>query len=311
MSRHFRYSLCTGLVLLLASAPRAWGQECPNLVVSISRINAALDEALLEEAAEIAQTAREGLLCQDSAINPPVLAAIFHLSGALNTFLEQESDAAEAYAWAASVAPGIELDPMLGSKAQSAFDGELQRVLSLDRSQVTLAGDANVWLDGQPLAPGVATEIVAGSHLLQWRLAQEADAALQARFLEIEPGESQSLDLGEPVPIVSAATEEPDPDTVSSPDLSSSPHPAASSQKLLLGSGGACAVGGAALLFLASRAHTDFDQAEDPTELADLQTRTNTFAIAGLGLSAAGLGLAGTSFFLTDEGGLFHASFSF
>ena len=309
MSRHFFSSLYTGLLFLLASAPQAWGQECPNLVVSISRINAALDEALLEEASGIARAAQEGLLCQDSPINPPVLAAIFHLSGALNTFLDQESEAATAYAWAASVAPGIELDPMLGSKAQSAYDTERQRVLGLDRSRVTLTGDASTWIDGNPLTPGVATEIVAGTHLLQWKLVQEPEAGLQARFLEIQPGESQDLELGEPVPIVSEMPEDP-PVEVEAPSPVLSSPPDSRSQTLLLGSGGACALGGAALLFLASRAHTDFDQASDPTELVDLQARTNNLALAGLGLSAAGLGLVGTGFFL-EEGGLFRATFSF
>jgi hypothetical protein len=310
MSRHFYSSLCTGLLFLLVSAPQAWGQECPNLIVSISRINAALDEALLEEASEIASAAQQGLLCQDSPINPPVLAAIFHLSGALNTFLDQESEASTAYAWAASVAPEIELDPMLGSKAQSAYDTERQRILGLDRSRVTLTGDANTWLDGNPLTPGVATEIVAGSHLLQWKLVQESEAVLQARFLEIQPGESMDLDLGEAVPIVAAAPEVPTVEAVEAPSPDLSSPPASRSQTLLLGSGGACALGGAALLFLASRAHTDFDQASDPTELVDLQARTNNLALAGLGLSATGLGLVGTGFFL-EEGGLFRATFSF
>ena len=69
-----------GMLTLGLSSTALAQEECSGLMDSVTQISIALDEALLDKAAEVAEKARQELMCQQSPVNNLVLTQLYHFS---------------------------------------------------------------------------------------------------------------------------------------------------------------------------------------------------------------------------------------
>ncbi len=180
--------------LLLVALPlrSVQAQECPSIGDSITAINAALDEALLDDALAEALAAEEALRCQTQPVSTLLLTTLLQLKGAVHLFRGEEREAERAFEWAVSVAPTGRLDTNLGEKSSDLYDVVRARVLSTPMGRLEITDEVKIWIDGREVPSGTSVELPAGPHLVQWQPHLEDLKTLQ---LTVTPGEARTLTL--------------------------------------------------------------------------------------------------------------------
>lgn len=269
--------LLSGLLALVFSQP-ALAQDatapsdCTNLTQAVAQISAALDQAQLDEASEMAAKARADLSCQTTPVSNLVLTSVFHLSGAVHMFVGEEKQAWEAFGFSASIAPMATLNPVLGSQATETHEILRQSVLAAPQGQLQFAGNAKVWLDGKEVQVGPPMDMPAGQHFLQW---QGEGEAMQNRVIRVESGEARAIPVG-------AGAESFKGDSFGGVQLKAK-------HWAIIG-GGAAVVTGGVLLALGLKANGEYQASTDPNELDALAKKANSLLIAGGTIAGIGLG---------------------
>jgi len=282
-----RLWIATTLLCMPGAAKAEVG--CIDLGQTLSAINTALYEVLLEDATKLAQDAQDGLLCQSEPVNPLVLATIFQLGGALHTFQGQEEQAREDFATAVSISPTQNLDPILGEDAAAIYQSVRDEVLKRIPGKLEVHFIGESWVDGRMIASGEVKELTPGQHLLQWRNPGES---VQARILDISGAELRQvgLGLGGEAALAAANAQKKAPAALPVSGEGSS------LQKTMLISGSGMLVTGVALMIKARSGFVDFQNPESFESKADvdqLRASTNAFAVVGMSASAVGAGLVG------------------
>ncbi len=270
---------------------------CVHLAKAIPAINAALNEALLDEAMDLADQAAEGISCQPEPVSSLALTAVFHMKGAVHTFRGEEQAAREAFAWAVSVSPLATLDEILGAKAQEVFQATQAEFLERPGGILRLNGQSKVWIDGRVVPTNTLIELPSGNHLLQW---QNPGEPLQGKAIEVTPGETRTLPVGIQVaPPLEEAAALPDPALL------------AKKRWLYLGSGSTLVVTGGILLNqgLTHRESIEQGDFKNPADLDDMADKANAFGGMGLGTAALGVALVGIGFVTTTPAVSFGGTF--
>jgi hypothetical protein len=292
-----------------ALATPAWAQDvpaaaeapaepaCASLSTALTAINAALDEALLDEAEALADDARRSLLCQPEPVPAMVINAIFSLKGAVHIFQGKEKAAEEAFEWAVAVSPLAPLDAMLGARPIEAYNRVRDDVLARPVGTLHLQGDAKVWVDGRSIPIGSPVELPAGPHLLQW---QKPGKPMKGRIISVASGEVRTLPVGKGGAAASnAAVSEA---AVSEAAALPSPTGLTQRRNLYLASGGGLVAAGGGLLVagLTKRGQVDGGEFEDLNELDELASSANALGALGMASAALGAGLLGVGLVTTE-----------
>ncbi len=276
-----RQVLCCALVWACLGAPaQAQAPEpaaeaaCIDVAQAVKEIHQHLEEVLLEEARLLALEAQQALACQPDPVSPLLLTALFGASGALELFEGNQAAARRDFQHALAFSATGVLDARYGDEALELFAQIQKESLAVPGAQLTLHGEVEAWLDGNPVILGQPIFLRPGQHLLQWR---EADAPLSTHIVQILPGDVRTGWLtGKPV--------------------DKRPIRAASGLSLVLAGGSLVALG-------AQQTEKFDDYPEDfriygdesPTTagLERLARRNHALVISGGLLSLAGLGVAG------------------
>jgi len=278
-------TLFTGLLALGISQTALADDDCTNLMNAVTELRGALDEALMEKAANIAKKTEQDLACQQTPVPPLVLTSVFHLAGAVHLFNDKKDDAWEAFAFSASISPMASLDPVLGQKAVDLHTKLRESVLANPQGQLQFSGEAEVWVDGKPVEVGPPVEMPAGRHYLQWR---SAGQPMQNRVIRVESGEARAIPVG------------PGAENFKGEGFGGS---RLESKQIAYIGGAVAVVGGGVMLALGIKARSEFDQTSDPDELDALAKRANVLLIAGGATTAVGVGtLIAAPIFLEDGG---------
>ncbi len=285
------YAGCFALFMAgLAAAVPAQASEpadCPDLTQVIKEINIALYAAEIDQAASLAASAEDALLCQLEPINPLVLFQVFQYAGAVQIFQGEEGAAREAFEKAVAMAPGQNLDPILGSDADDAFQGVKEEVLKRPPGSLEAHFDGEAWIDGHRAVTGGTVDLTPGVHLFQWKVHGEP---LQARLLHVTAAETRKLAFGEAAEarLETAVAAQNAPAVA---DLAGLQH---LRTPMLTGGGGLLAVG-AGLMGLAAKNVNQFPNEQFQTAGAaeQAQRSTNTLAALGVGTAVLGTGLLG------------------
>jgi hypothetical protein len=269
--------LLIGLTALVFSQPTraqepAPPSNCTNIMLAVTQISAALDQAQLDEASTLASQARNDLACQEKPVSNLVLTSVFHLSGAVHMFLGEEKAAWEAFGFSASIAPMATLNPVLGAQAQETHEILRQSVLAAPQGQIQFSGEAKVWLDGKEVEVGPTMDMPAGQHFLQW---QATGQAMQNRVIRVESGEARAIPVG-------AGAESFQGDSFGGVKLKA--------KHWAMMGGGAAVVTGGVLLALGLKAKGDWKNNTDPDEVDALAQKANTLLIAGGATAGIGIG---------------------
>ena len=291
--RPLRFWSATLLSFVLSFMPNTAMAEvgCIDLPKTLSAINTALYEVLLEDATQLAQDAKDGLLCQTESVNPLVLATIFQLGGALHTFQGQEHEARMDFATAVSISPTQNLDPILGEDAASIYQSVREEVLKRIPGKLEVHFIGESWVDGRLIASGEVLEITPGFHLLQWRNPGES---MQARRLDISGAELRQvgLGLGGEGALAAANAQKKAPTPIVGPNK------APSLQKTMMIGGSGMLVTGVALMLKARSSFLDFQEPnsfQSKSDVDQLRSSTNALAVLGMSSAAVGAGLVGLS----------------
>ena len=296
------------LLPLLSLGTPAWAQDapaatapaepaCASLSTALTAINAALDEALLDEAEALADDARRSLLCQPEPVPAMVINAIFSLKGAVHIFQGREKAAEEAFEWAVAVSPLAPLDAMLGARPIEAYNRVRDDVLSRPVGTLKLQGDAQAWVDGRSILIGTPVELPAGPHLLQW---QREGNPMKGRVISVASGEVRTLPVGKGVAAVPNATVS----NAAVSDAVALPSPTGPAQRrnLYLASGGGLVAAGGGLLVagLTKRGQIDDGDFETMDDLDQLASSANSLGAIGIASAALGAGLLGFGLVTTE-----------
>jgi hypothetical protein len=270
----------------------------------IKDINIALYAAEIDEAEALAASAEEALLCQSEPINPLVLFQVFQYAGAVQIFLGQEDTARAAFETAVAMAPGQNLDPILGSDAEEAFQRVREEVLKRPPGSLQAHFDGEAWIDGHRAVTGGTVDLTPGVHLFQWRVPGEP---LKARRLHVTGAETRKIAFGEAAEarLEAAVAAENAPPLAEAGALHGSRTP-------LMASGGGLLAVGAGLVVVARIKYADFDSPTFETEsgrtpeeqLRQKMAVTNTYAVLGLGSTVLGAGLLGVGVLVGDAPGI-------
>jgi hypothetical protein len=302
------YAGCFALFLagLVAAVPAQASEpaDCPNLTQVIKEINVALYAAEIDQAASLAASAEDALLCQTEPINPLVLFQVFQYAGAVQIFQGDEGAAKEAFETAVAVAPGQNLDPILGSDAEEAFQRVREEVLKRPPGSLQAHFDGEAWIDGHRAVTGGTVDLSPGAHLFQWQVHGEP---LKARLLHVTGAETRKIAFGEAAEArLEAAVAAANAPVVTEPvALHGLRTP-------LLASGGGLLAAGAGLMVVARIKFGDFNSLTFETEsdltpeeqLSQKRDVTNTYAVLGLGSAALGAGLLGVGVLVGDAPGI-------
>jgi hypothetical protein len=280
-------------MMLFGGHARAQDAPCPAITELTSGMSGAIAEAELEQAGALASQAKTAALCQTKPHQTMLLAQLFRMSGATAYFSGDMAAASEAFALAASISPGEDLEAVFGKQAGVFYGGIRDKLVAEAGASIKLMGDAEAWIDGRPLRAGVARDVAAGPHILQTR---EAGGAMKAETITLAGAEDRVLSLG--VAPTAAATSIVPPAAASS----TSSGDGVSRRTLMLSGGGALVAAGAGMLFLASSTHGEFDGETDPSRLEGLQSKTNTMGTLGVLTGVAGLGVVGMGTMLGSDG---------
>jgi hypothetical protein len=286
------------LLPLLSLGTPAWAQDaaaepaCASLSTALTAINAALDEALLDEAEALADDARRSLLCQPEPVPAMLINAIFSLKGAVHIFQGKEKAAEEAFEWAVAVSPLAPLDAMLGARPVEAYNRVRDEVLARPVGTLHLQGDAQAWVDGRSSPIGTPLELPAGPHLLQW---QKEGEPMQGRIISVASGEVRTLPVGKGGGAAFNAA-------VSDAAALPSPTGLAQRRNLYLASGGGLVAAGGGLLVagLAKRGQVEDGDFDTMGELDQLAASANTLEAIGMASAALGAGLLGVGLVTTE-----------
>ena len=262
------------MILALLSVASA----CEPLAGQVSAISAALADIELEQAAALAEAARDDLACQPEPVATLALTSLFQLSGAVALFQGDGAAADEAFAVAIGISPSAALDEIFGEEAAARYGVLREELLATPGGTLTVEGQVEAWLDGRVVEVGRAVDVGVGDHLLQWR---EPEADLSGRLVTVSSGERRVIPIGEQVVPVA-----PEPLPEVSPQRTNRP--------LRIGGTAALATGGVLVALAAGSART-FATTDDPGALDALQIRTNALAGSGLGVTAVGAGLWGVA----------------
>ena len=123
-------SLTAGLFAASLSTSAFAQEECRSLMDAVTEISIALDEAELDKAAAVTEQARRDLMCQQKPVNNLVLTQLYHFSGAVYLFQDNEQAAWEAFGFSASVSPMASLNPILGKEAEETHEAIRQSVMA-------------------------------------------------------------------------------------------------------------------------------------------------------------------------------------
>lgn len=281
-------------VIVLALPRPILADDCVELVVAVDEISTALAKVELDRASQVADHALTQLECQPEPVSPLLLAGLFQLAGAVAHFNGSSVKAEQAFARAVAISPTAAVDAIYGEAVHDVYAEVQRRVLAEQGGSLTIQGDVKVWLDGRSIQPNQPLDVIAGTHLLQYR---EAELALQGREIRVSSGESRTLTLGT-VSAVPPVAFQPEPVVPVRPAGSGGPN------KGLIISGGAGVAVGAVLLGVAASTQVSFYRATDAADLEDLYRRNHTFVLAGAGVGAVGAGLMGVSFLVDGSPGV-------
>ncbi len=268
------------------SAASAHAVPCPALSTEQERIGQALAELELERAAEIADEALASLDCQDHPVNTLTLAGLLQAAGVAALFNGDQALARERFAQAVAISPTAQPDPMYGHTVLALVADEQQRLLEQPSAGLLVQGADELWVDGRSQPSGPLIDLLAGSHLLQWRV---GPADLEARLVDLASGERHEILVGEAAIARTQAEEAP---RIRWPRLG-----------LRLGSA-ACLLGSGVMLYGASVERQAFYDATKPEKLEVYLQRNHSYTLVGIGLAAAGSAGLGVSFFVADGPGL-------
>ena len=267
-------SLYTGLVAFGLSSTALAQDECRSLMDSVTEISIALDEAELDKAAAVTEQARRDLMCQPEPVNNLVLTQLYHFSGAVHLFQDNEQAAWEAFGFSASVSPMASLNPILGKEAEETHEAIRQSVIAAPPGQLQLSGDAEVWLDGKTVPVGVAVDVTVGQHFLQWKT---TGGEMQNRIIRVESGEARAIPVG------------PGAESFQTESFGEGGASLEAKHWVLIG-GSVAAVTGGVLIALGAKAKSDYDNATDPNELEPLKNKANLLFTAGGITAGVGVG---------------------
>jgi hypothetical protein len=262
---------------------------CPGLDELLLTIARDVEDVELDRALENSAKALTSLHCQADPIDSLLLTSLLHIIGGVHLYSGDEEEARQIYAWAVTGSPETLLSASYGEEATRIYQEIQQDLLATTPASLTVTGEVEAWIDGLPLLTGTAQSLWPGRHLIQWH---QAGDPMSARVIELLDGEPRLLPLGLGVAL---------PPELKKPAPLPEPLPKELSQNriLFLSTGLTSVMGGSALVFLASRSHQAFESENDPADLPELQTRTNTLASTGLVLVASGLALGTLSFTLS------------
>jgi hypothetical protein len=283
-----------GFLLWIIAPGSAWAQEapCPDLGESILRISSDVEDVELERALDNSKAALEALECQSEPVSAMALTQLLQLIGVVHLYADDIESATESFAWAVNSSPTMNLSESYGEEAIGIYEAAQANAFSAEAASLTVTGDVEAWVNGNPLTLGAPQTLLPGAHLVQWRRRSQP---MSARIIELLEGEPRVLPLG---PVVELPPELA-PEATTEISL---PRPASNANRwLFMGTGLASIAGGSFLVVLASRSHELFESEMDPDDLPELQTRTNALASTGLVLVAGGLAVGSFSFTLSQS----------
>jgi hypothetical protein len=215
-------------------------------------------------------------------VNTIALAGLMQAAGVAALFTGEMSLARERFAHAASISPTALPDPLYGQTVLALYSEEQQRVMEQPSASLLVQGADALWVDGRAHPSGPPLDLLAGLHLLQWRI---DEAALEARLVDLASGERHEILVGQ------AAIDRAEAEAMRGIHW----------PRLGLRAGSvACLVGSGVMFYGAAVNRRAFYDARKPENLEGYLERNHGFALAGIGLAAAGAAGLGFSFFLAD-----------
>ena len=279
-----RYSIKGFAIVAAIVLPSNSFAECLDLSGAVQEISVALQDVELEQAASLSDQAISALDCQESVVNPMVLANLMQLSGAVHYFNEDTKQADKAFAWAVAVSPNSTLDPMYGDDASQSFKAVQSAVITATPGSMVISGEVEAWIDGKQVNSGESFSVSVGQHLMQWT---EETSEIHNRVIQVDPNDQRVIKVGRQVGPASAAL-------AAIGGTNGAPASPLDSIRPAIKTGGYSALAaGAVVLGLAFQSNRAFFAETDPTRLNSLQSKTNGLAVAGTALTIVGVSATG------------------
>ncbi|MCB9677524.1 MAG: hypothetical protein H6737_20615 [Alphaproteobacteria bacterium] len=142
----------------------AWA--CPPTATQVAQARAAFDDAEIEQAANILQSAVENLGCQTAVVDGLTLLELYRLDGLVALSRMDTKAAVYATIRAVTVDPSAAPPPQYGPELAELHHTWSDR-LRTSTATLGINGGGGVWVDGQAMTHGNTRVVLQGEHLLQ------------------------------------------------------------------------------------------------------------------------------------------------
>jgi hypothetical protein len=158
-------------------------------------------------------------------------------------------------------------------------------MMAAPTGRLQIQGSAEAWLDGSPIETGVALDVTAGQHLVQWR---QEGMPMKNRVYGVESGQLVTIPVTDESGTIVAAGSN------GAIDLTSRHY-------AMMGGGVSLATSGV-LFYMASNTKTEIDNTTDQYEIDSLTSKYNGLIIGSALTGVLGVaGLSGAFIFMDSD----------
>lgn len=144
----------------------AMADPCPDIADTVLQARLAFEDAEVEQARAVIDTAMSGLVCQTAPVDTVTLADLYGFDAVVSYSAGDDAQTGDALGRLRTAFPQVEPHPLFGPELVTLSDAAAARVGERSVS-VTLVEGRRLWVDGQAAELDTALSVVPGMHFVQ------------------------------------------------------------------------------------------------------------------------------------------------
>lgn len=169
----------------------ALADPCPDIADTVLQASLAFEDAEVEQARGLIDTAMSGLSCQTAPTDPAVLADLYGFDAVVSYSSGDDERTDTALTRLRTAFPDVESHPMFGPELIERSEAAAARAGG-ETAALTLVEGRRLWVDGREAALETPLALVPGVHLVQ----SNAGTGVQTAWMDIQGTQDAIVDDG-------------------------------------------------------------------------------------------------------------------